>query len=139
MLPINLLAVLIAAAASFILGFLFHGPLLGKLWMKLAEIKPTGNEKFSDMIPKLLWNFLVNIVTAYVLAVIYLYGSTSPYLGGAGILSGIIIGLWLWLGFLVTSTSIGVIWMGQKFNLWLFEAACSFVVMAVMGAIIASF
>ncbi len=64
MLPINLMAVLVAAVAAFILGFLFHGPVTGKLWMKLANIHPTGKEKFADMIPKMLWNLLANFVTA---------------------------------------------------------------------------
>jgi hypothetical protein len=138
MLPINLLAVLVAAVVAFVLGFLFHGPVSGKLWMKLANIHPMGNEKFTDMIPKMLWNLLVNFITAYVLAVIYLFASSSPYLGGAGTWAGVVVALWLWVGFLVTSTSIGVIWMGSSFKLWLFECACSLIVMVAMGAIIGS-
>ena len=138
MLPINYLAVLVAAVVAFILGFLFHGPLLGKLWMKLADIHPTGNEKFSDMVPQMFWNMVANLVTAYVLAVIILLASSSPYLGATGLWGGVIVGVWVWLGFLVTSSSIGVIWMRQKVSLWLFEAGCSLVVMAVMGAIIGS-
>ena len=42
MLPINLKAVVVSAVAAFVIGFLFHGPLFGKLWMKLAKIQPTG-------------------------------------------------------------------------------------------------
>jgi hypothetical protein len=136
MVPINLLAVVTAAVAAFVLGFMFHGPLLGKLWMKLADIHPTGNEKFSDMVPQMLWNLVVNLVTAYVLAVIYVLVSTSSYVSGLGVSTGILCGFLVWLGFLVTSTSIGVIWMGQSFKLWLFETACSLVVMVMMGAII---
>ncbi len=137
MLPINLVAVSGAAIAAFVLGFLFHGPVTGKLWMKLADIHPTGKEKFADMIPQMLWNLLSNLVTAYALAVIYLFASSSPFLGGPGVRTGIICALWLWLGFLVTSSSIEVIWMKRPVKLWLFEAACSLVVMVVMGAIIA--
>ena len=118
MLPINFVAVAAAAVSAFILGFLFHGPLLGRLWMKLADVHPTGNEKFSDMIPKMLMNLLVNFVTASVLAVIYLFASPSSYLGGTGPWRGVVCALWLWLGFLVTSTSIEVIWMGRKVE-WL--------------------
>ena len=138
MLPINLFAVVVAAVAAFVLGFLFHGPLTGKLWMKLANIHPTGNEKLSDMIPQLIGNMLANLVTAYVLAVIYLFASTSTYLGASGLWGGVLIGAWLWLGFLVPSTSIEVIWMGRSAKLWAFEAACSLVVMIVMGSIIGS-
>lgn len=136
MLPINFLAVIVAAAAAFILGFLFHGPVSGKLWMKLAHIHPTGNEKLSDMIPQMAWNFLANLVTAYVLAVIYLFASSSPYLGATGTYGGIIVALWLWIGFLVPSSSIGVIWLKQSAKLWLFEAVCSLIIMIAMGAII---
>jgi hypothetical protein len=137
MLPINLVAVSAAAIAAFILGFLFHGPLLGKIWMKLANVHMTGNEKLGDMLPQMAWNLLVDFVTAYVLAVIYLLVVSSPYLGGPGILTGIICGILVWFGFLITSTSINVIWMGSSVKLWLFESACSLVVMIVMGAIIA--
>ena len=137
MLPINLAAVSLAAIAAFVLGFLFHGPLLGKLWMRLANIHPTGNEKFADMVPQMIGNLLVNFVTAYVLAAVYVFAAASPYLGGVGVWRGVMLALWVWLGFLVTTTSIEVIWMGRNYKLWLFEAGCSLVVMAVMGAIIA--
>jgi hypothetical protein len=139
MLPINLVAVSVAAIAAFILGFLFHGPVLGTLWMRLANIHPTGNEKLKDMIPQMLWNLLVNFITAYVLAVMYLFASSSPYFTATGVWGGVVCALWVWLGFLVTTTSIEVIWMGRSVKLWLFEAACSLVVMTAMGAIIAGF
>ncbi len=138
MTSINLFAVSIATVAAFVLGFLFHGPVAGKLWMKLANIHPTGNEKFKDMIPQMLWNLLVQFITAFVLAVIYLFVSSSPYLGEKGIMGGIILAILLWLGFLVTSSSIEVIWMGRNYKLWLFEVVSSFIVMVTMGAIIAS-
>ncbi len=137
MLPINLTAVIIATIVAFVLGFLFHGPVLGKLWMKLANIHPTGNEKFKDMVPQMLSNLLSNFITAYVLAAVYLFASTSPYLSGDGVWRGVVCAIWLWLGFLVTSSSIEVIWMGRSAKLWLFECACSLVVMGTMGAIIA--
>jgi len=137
MTSINLLAVSIATIAAFVLGFLFHGPVGGKLWMKLANIHPTGNEKFKDMIPQMLWNLLAQFVTAFVLAVIYLFASSSSYIGGKGIFGGVILAIWLWLGFLVTSSSIEVIWMGRNYKLWLYEAVCSLIAMITMGAIIA--
>jgi hypothetical protein len=136
MLSIHPLAVIFAALASFILGFLFHGPLTGKLWMKLADIHPTGEEQFSDMYGKLFWNMVVNLVTASVMALIFALVFSSPLMGEITWYKGVIMGIWLWLGFLVTSSSIEVIWMGRKTSLWLFEATCSLVVMGVMGAIL---
>lgn len=138
MVSINLMAVLVAAISAFVLGFLFHGPVFGKLWMRLANIHPTGNEKFKDMIPQMIWNFISNFVTAYVLALIYALASTSSLLSGPSISTGVMTAIWVWLGFLVTSSSIEVIWMGRTVKLWLFECVCSLIVMSVMGAIIAS-
>lgn len=136
MFPINLVAVVVAAVSSFVLGFLIHGPLFGKLWMRLANVHPTGNEKFSDMIPQMLWNLLVNFITAFVLAGILWMSSLS--MGPISWQTGAFVGMWIWLGFVVTTTSIEVIWMGRTVKLWLFEAIASFVAMALMGAIIAA-
>lgn len=138
MLPINLVSVFLAAAAAFVIGFLFHGPVSGKLWMKLANIHPTGKEKLSDMIPMMAWNFIVNLVTAFVMAGSFWLIFSSPLMGEATWYRGAILGVWFWLGFLVTSTSIDVIWMGKSFKLWLFEAGCSLVMMVAMGAILAA-
>jgi Protein of unknown function (DUF1761) len=138
MLPINYFAVFVAAIAAFIIGFLMHGPIAGKLWMRLANVHMTGNEKMSDMSGKMLWNFIANLVTAYALAVVYLFVSTSSFGNGPTIWSGIFSGLLVWFGFLVTATSIDVIWMGKSSKLWLFEVFSSLIVMVAMGAIIAA-
>lgn len=136
--PINYLAVVLAAVACFVIGFLMHGPIAGKLWMKLANIHPTGKEKFSDMVPMMIKNFIANLITAYVLAAVYLFASTSPAMGGVGAMNGAVCAFWVWLGFVVTSTSIDVIWMGKSYKLWLFECFSSFLCFLAMGAIIAS-
>lgn len=138
MLPINFVGVVVAAVVAFIIGFLLHGPVSGKLWMRLADIHPTGNEKLSDMIPQMLYNLLANLVTAYGLAVVYLFASSSPFLM-PGVKGGMITGFIVWLGFLVPATSINVIWMGAKKSLWIFEAVCSLIMMISMGAILAHF
>jgi hypothetical protein len=135
---LNIEGVVIAAVVAFILGFLFHGPVSGKLWMRLADIHPTGNEKFKDMVPQMLWNLLANLFTAYGLSVVYVFATSSPYVM-PGIRGGMGCGLLVWLTFLVTSSSIEVIWMKRKTSLWIFESVCSLIVMLAMGAIIANF
>jgi hypothetical protein len=132
----NFLAILFAALACFVIGFLWHGPVLGKVWMKLANIKPTGKERFSDMVPQMLLNFLANLVTAFVLAGILWAAFQSPAMGDRTALRGLICGIWVWLGFIVTSSSIDVIWMGKSWKLWLYECASSLTCFAAMGAIL---
>lgn len=137
MLLIHYTAVLVAAIANFIIGFMFHGPLFGKLWMKLANIRPTGKEKFSDMIPHMVKNFVANIVCAYVLAM-FIFVIQSYYHNLGNIVGGMGIAFFAWLGFLVTATSMDVIWMGKSTKLWLFEVVSSLVCFLAMGAIIAA-
>lgn len=134
--PINYVAVVLAAAACFIIGFLVHGPIAGKLWMKLANVHPTGKEKFSDMYGQMFWNFISNLVCAYVIAMVHLFVITSIYTKDYGPLSGTITAFWLWLGFNVTATSMNVIWMKQPFKLWMFENISSLICFLAMGAII---
>ena len=98
MISINFVAVLVAAVVAFILGFLFHGPISGKLWMKLANITPTGNEKFKDMISQMVWNLVVNIITASVMAMIFVLVFSSPLMGPATWYRGAMVGIWVWLG-----------------------------------------
>lgn len=136
MLSINLLSVFVAAVAAFVIGFLFHGPLFGKLWMRLANIHPTGNEKLSDMIPQMLKNLLANVVCAYILAM-FIYVTANYYNNVGNIIGGMGIAFWAWLGFLVTSTSMDVIWMGKSTKLWVFEIVASLTSFLAMGAIIA--
>lgn len=136
MLPINVGFVLIAAVVAFVLGFMFHGPISGKLWMKLADIHPTGKEKMSGMYGKMFWNLMVNVVTAGVMAMIFALVFTYSLMGPATWYRGAMMGGFLWLGFLLTSSSIEVIWMGRSWKLWLFEAVCSFITMVVMGMIL---
>ena len=136
MIPVNYLAVLVAAIVNFVIGFLFHGPLFGKTWMRLANIHPTGNEKFSDMVPQMVQNFIANVVFAYVLAVVIFI--TSSYYNNVGNVVGAMgISFWMWLGFIVTSSSMEVIWMGRTIKHWLFEMGTSLICILVMGAIIA--
>jgi hypothetical protein len=132
MTSVNLWAVLVAAAANFIIGFLLHGPIGGKLWMKLANVTPTGNEKFSDMYGQMFWNFVANFVFAFVLAQMLSFNAVT----GAG--RGMIFGFFVWLGYVVTTSSMNVIWMKQSFKLWLYENFSSLVCILAMGAIIAA-
>ena len=133
----NLLVVLGAAVATFIIGFLLHGPVGGKLWMKLADIHPTGNEKFSDMYGQMFWNLGTNFVTAYVLGVIYLVAASSPLVSSSGTWLGICCGLLVWIGFQVPMSAIEVIWMKRSVKLWLYEALCALIAFVAMGAIVA--
>ncbi len=135
MFSISILGVLVAAVVCFVIGFLFHGPLFGKLWMRLANIHPTGNEKFSDMYGKMFWNFISNIIAAYVLGVLINAISHSTLSALTGYAAGLVASLLLWL-VIAAGSSMEVIWMGRKKSLWMFELVASLVCYVAMGVVL---
>ncbi len=135
MLSINFVAVIVAAIVAFIVGFLMHGPIGGKLWMKLANIVPTGKEKFSDMVPQMLWNLFANIIIATVVYVVL--GLAFSIVPGTILSVTISVIFTLWI-FTVAGSSMDVIWMGKSKKLWMFECFSSLLVIASMGAVIAA-
>ena len=137
MFTINFLAIILAAVVAFIVGFLMHGPIAGKLWMRLANIVPTGNEKFSDMVPQMVWNLVANVFTAFVLYVVYFFANF--YMVASSQFTVFIVPVALLWVFAVAGSSMEVIWMGRKRNLWMFECFCSLLTLMAMGVVIAMF
>ena len=132
----NILPILVSAVACFIIGFLFHGPLFGKAWMKLANVKMTGKPNFKKMLSPMFWNFVTNIVCASVLSMMIWIASYSDIMGPMTWYKGAIIGAWLWLGFVAMWTAMDVLWMKKSWKLWLFDSISFFVSIAAMGAIL---
>ncbi len=134
----NYYAIIVAAAAMFVIGFLMHGPLFGKLWMKLANVHPTGKEKFSDMVPQMVYNFVANLVMAFVLAALLKTIFSTSLMGTFTWSKGLLFSAWLWLGFIVTSSSMEVIWMKRNVKLWLFECFSMLLGIGVMGIVLSA-
>lgn len=133
----NLLAIFVSALVMFFIGFLMHGPLFGKVWMKLANVHPTGKEKLSDMVPQMIWNFIANLVMAFVLAGILWMAFSSQTMGEITWYKGFIVAMWMWLGFIVTSSANEVIWMKRNIKLWLFDSISILLGVGAMGIILA--
>lgn len=130
---INYLAVLAAAVASMIVGFLWYGPLFGKMWIKLMNFdkKKMEEAKKKGMGKAYALTFLTSLIMSYVLA------HFVDYLGAKTITDGIILGFWVWIGFLATTQIGSVLWEGKPVKLYLINAMHYLVTLAVMGAILA--
>ena len=130
---VNIVAVLVAAVVSTILGALWYGPLFGRTWMRLSGLgkaKPNQMKK-KGMGKSYFLNFIATLVTAYVLAVfVVLAGATT-------IGTGVIVGFWVWLGFVATLTLGSVLWEGKSVNLYWLNNAYGLINLAVMAAILA--
>ena len=135
--PINLVTVLCAAIANFVLGFLWYGPLFGKQWMKLMGITKQQVEKAKKkgMAKEMILQFLASLVMAFVLA--HALTFASAYLDVTGASAGLQAGFWNWLGFIATVSLGCVLWEGKSWKLWFLNNAYSLVGLCMMGVILA--
>jgi hypothetical protein len=139
--PINYLAVVVAGVASFVLGFLWYGPLFGKQWIKMMKIpseKVAAMKKkgMGPMVPQMLMALVASIVMSFVMAHSLIFASS--YLGVYGISAGLQGAFWNWLGFMVPIVLSGTLWEGKSWNLFAFNAAYYLVSLAVIGSIIST-
>ena len=129
----NPVALVAAAIASVVIGFVWYGPLFGKKWANLAGMKMDKNDPKmkSKMMTSMGGMLLVSAITAYVLSVLIGMMPTKD------LMSGVMAGFWSWLGF-VMPVQIGVVlWEGKKTELFLLNTFHSLFSLEVMGAILA--
>ncbi len=130
---INYLAVLVAAVASMVIGFLFYGPLFGKFWIALMGFTKEQLDagKAKGMSKSYALGFLGSLVTSYVLA------RFVAYTGAGGISGGLQTGFWAWLGFVATVALGSILWEGKSWKLYGLNMGYQFMNLLAMGAILA--
>src|SRR3989338_3050875 len=132
--PVNYLAVLVAALSSMVLGYLWYGPLFGKLWMKLSGLKMGSGAK--DKMGMLYGIATVGaFIEAYILSHVLVFASS--YMNTSGLSAGLSSGFWMWLGFVATVTLGNVLWYGHSWKLWGLENAYYLTSLLIMGSILA--
>ena len=124
---INWLAAIVAAVASFGVGFLWYGPLFGKAWQRLVglsddEIKHANMGKIFGL------SFVFTLIGAVLLA------AMMPV--DAGIGGGMTLGAIVGAGFIATSMGTNAQFARQPTSLWLIDAGYMVVVYILMGLII---
>ena len=128
---VNYLAVLVAAVASFLLGWLWYGPFFGKPWMKLMNFDKNSMKSMKlSPVTAMILGFLTYLVIAYVLA-----GFIS-ILNSATIVEGMKIAFWIWLGFIATTTLGSFLWEGKSIKLYLLNNTYNLLNLLVMSAIL---
>ena len=129
---INYLAVLAAAVVSMGLGFLWYGPLFGKLWIQLMAFdrKKMDAAKKKGMGKTFFVAFVSTLVMSYVLAHFVDYAEAKTILGGA------VLGFWLWIGFFATTQLGSVLWEGKSWTLYLINIFYHIVNLGIMAVIL---
>lgn len=137
--PINYLAVLIAAISNMVLGFIWYGPLFGKTWIRLIGLTEEKLEaqKKKGMGKAYGIQALGSLVMSYVLAHTLIFASS--YTNTTGIPAGLMAGFWSWLGFIAPVSLASVLWEGKPWKFWLITTGYYLVALLLMGSILASF
>jgi D-alanyl-lipoteichoic acid acyltransferase DltB (MBOAT superfamily) len=134
---VNLVAVLLAAMSTMVLGFLWYSPLLfARPWMSLMGYAPDDKAKQDEMrkgAGKLYAiSFLASLVAAFVLARIVRITSVHTVLHGARTGAGV------WLGFVTTVQLTDTLFGKRPTKLYLINTGYQLVCYMVMGAILAA-
>lgn len=137
MVPVNYLAILLAAVLSMVIGSLWFGALFGKTWMKLMGMTKESMQgmKGSDMARLYGIQFVGSLVMAFVLAHALVFASS--YLQVSGIPAGLQTGFWNWAGFVAPVTLGTVLWEGKSWKLWLFNNSYYLISLCSMGVLLA--
>ena len=133
---INFWAVLVAAVATMVIGFLWYSPILfARPWMRLMGYDPDDKSKLAEMqkgAGKLYAiTFVATLVSAVVLAKFVDVTSVNRTLYGMKI------GFAVWLGFVATVQLTGALFGKQPIKLFLINTGYQLVCYLAMGAILA--
>jgi hypothetical protein len=132
---LNLLAVLVAAISTMVVGFVWYSPILfAKPWMREMGYDPNDKSRVQEMQksagPAYLGSFVASLVSAFVLA-LFLHQMRAQSLG-----LGLLVGFHVWLGFVATVQLTGVLFMKQSMKLFGINTGYQLVCYLVMGAIL---
>ncbi|HXV27261.1 MAG TPA: DUF1761 domain-containing protein [Candidatus Paceibacterota bacterium] len=128
---INIWTVVGAAAASFVVGMLWYGPVFGKTWMKLSGIS-RADMKSMPLTP--VQAMVGGAVTALLMAYVLAWLAQALILLSAS--DAMRMAFWLWLGFFVPLTAGSWLWEGKPLRLFLFNAAHWLVALSAMSYVV---
>jgi len=132
---LNWLAILVAAIATMVVGFLWYSPLLfAKPWMREMGYDPSDKAKTQEMQksagPAYAGSFVASLISAFTLALI-LHG-----LNAQGLDFGLMVSFHVWLGFVATVQFTSALFMKQSMRLFAINTGYQLVCYLVMGAIL---
>ena len=130
---INYLAVLVAAVAAHILGFLWYGPLFGKQWMAMMGMdKKKMQEAKKKGMGAQTWIVMIvgTLLTSFVLA------HFVKYLNAETIADALELAFWTWLRFFGAVMLGTVIWEGRPWKLYFLNTAYWLVNLCIMASIL---
>jgi len=133
---VNLWAVLVAAVASMVVGFLWYSPFLfARPWMLAMGYDPDNKSKLDEMRKSAGKSYALSFVASLVAA--FVLGKIIDVATVDSALYGMKIGFAVWLGFVTTVQLTAKLFGNQPTKLYLINTGYQLVCYLVMGAILA--
>ncbi|HLC96957.1 MAG TPA: DUF1761 domain-containing protein [Candidatus Nanoarchaeia archaeon] len=129
---VNVLAVIAAALLGVAFGFLWYGPLFGKVWMKLKGItkRDMKKAKKDSMAAPIMVGILSKIVIAYIIALAL---NLIPFRSvGIGALVGAIAGI----GIVAMINLEAALWEKQNLGLFLLNMGYYVIAIIIIGMVL---
>ena len=130
---INFWAVVAAAVASMAVGFVWYGPLFGKIFMRVNGFDRMTPEQQAQMKKGMAMTYVWQLVASLVM--FYIFAAVVGSLGQLTFAGGLMTGFWVWLGFIVPVQLGQQLWGGKMTLFWL-GAGNMLLTMLAAGAII---
>jgi hypothetical protein len=129
--PVNYLAVVLAAVVYFILGAVWYSPkVFGSMWMKHNPSVVPSETNRTNMIVAFIGEAVIGLIMAYILAVFIRISQADA------VIKGIVVSLWIWLGFIATTHFSAVLWGRKSLINFFIHAGFLLTAILLMGAII---
>lgn len=139
---VNFVAIIVAVIVSFVVGFIWHGPLFGKVWAKLMNIPEGPMPPFSTMIKPIAINLLGTFMTAFVMVHSLEIWHPSVWKiarpDDAFYFYGFMGAVFNWLGFIVPILLLGVAWEKKSWKLFGFNAVYQLVNLLIIAMILSA-
>ena len=126
---VNIIEVAAAGIATFILGFIWYGPLFGKQWMQYRGVKEQ-NMKKEGMAKVMAGGLVTSLISAYVL------GGFISTAVSSDLMTALMVGFLAWFGFQATILAGSVLWENKPIGLFALNAAYQLSAALIMSAIL---
>jgi hypothetical protein len=136
MIEVNYLAILIAAIASMVAGFIYYHPsVLGKPWMKAGGYTESSLKADQKKMGKYYGlSFILALMTAYVLS--HVMAMSMSYFGYPALQTGLTSAFWMWLGFVMPVQATGEIFGKKNWTFFALNTGYQLVALLVMGIVL---
>jgi hypothetical protein len=130
--PIDYLGVLLAAIAYFIIGFIWYAPFAFGNKRERDEKSKVQNQEgfFTRKIGSYIGEFIISLIIAYVLALFIQISQAD------GVVEGVSVALWTWIGFIATTHFSSVLWARKTLEHFFIHAGFMLVGLVAMAAVI---